>query len=177
MASCYSLASATATTPKLDWIDVCSYSDPTGYSCCPPGMEDKEYLVVPKITTGSATARPAGENISEAATLIGRYPSRYQALIGGHQSVIHFTYSLILSGSTVETRPGWPYWRIERRPRVSTITSSKPMNLHTRGSPSVLWLPSTCPATTCGSTLMAAKGGIQRYKDEIKKDSWHQSIE
>ena len=36
----------TATTPRIDWIDVCSYSDPTGYSCCPPGMEDKEYLVI-----------------------------------------------------------------------------------------------------------------------------------
>ena len=46
LACCYSLASLTATTPKLDWIDVCSYSDPTGYSCCPPGMENKEYLVI-----------------------------------------------------------------------------------------------------------------------------------
>ena len=48
LACCYSLASLTATTPKLDWIDVCSYSDPTGYSCCPPGMEDKEYMVIPE---------------------------------------------------------------------------------------------------------------------------------
>ena len=36
----------TASTPKLDWIDVCSYSDPTGSTCCPPGMENKEYMVV-----------------------------------------------------------------------------------------------------------------------------------
>ena len=46
MACCYSLASVTAATPRFDWIDVCTYSDPTGYTCCPPGMENKEYLVV-----------------------------------------------------------------------------------------------------------------------------------
>ena len=38
---CYSLASVRATTPRLGWIDVCSYSDPTGSSCCSPGMENK----------------------------------------------------------------------------------------------------------------------------------------
>ena len=46
MASCYTLASVTASYPRFDWIDVCTYSDPTGYPCCPPGMENKEYLVV-----------------------------------------------------------------------------------------------------------------------------------
>ena len=43
------LVSVTASTPrKDDWIDVCSYSDPTGSTCCSPGMENKEYLVVPE---------------------------------------------------------------------------------------------------------------------------------
>ena len=50
LACCYSLASvrATITTPRLGWIDVCSYSDPTGSSCCSPGMENKEYMVIPE---------------------------------------------------------------------------------------------------------------------------------
>ena len=48
LACCYSLASVRATTPRLGWIDVCSYSDPTGSSCCSPGMENKEYMVVPE---------------------------------------------------------------------------------------------------------------------------------
>ena len=34
--------------PRLGWTDVCSYSDPTGSSCCSPGMENKEYMVVPE---------------------------------------------------------------------------------------------------------------------------------
>ena len=42
------LASVTATSPRLGWIDVCSYSDPTGSSCCSPGMENKEYMVIPE---------------------------------------------------------------------------------------------------------------------------------
>ena len=40
------LVSVTASTPRMGWIDVCSYSDPTGSTCCSPGMENKEYLVV-----------------------------------------------------------------------------------------------------------------------------------
>ena len=48
LACCYSLAPVLASTPRLGWTDVCSYSDPTGSSCCPPGMENKEYLVVPE---------------------------------------------------------------------------------------------------------------------------------
>ena len=48
LACCYSLASVRATTPRLGWIDVCSYSDPTGSSCCSPGMENKEYMVIPE---------------------------------------------------------------------------------------------------------------------------------
>ena len=42
------LASVRATNPRLGWIDVCSYSDPTGSSCCSPGMENKEYMVIPE---------------------------------------------------------------------------------------------------------------------------------
>ena len=38
----------TASTPRMPWIDVCSYSDPDGSTCCAPGMENKEYLVVPE---------------------------------------------------------------------------------------------------------------------------------
>ena len=30
----------------MNWIDICSYSDPDGSTCCAPGMENKEYLVV-----------------------------------------------------------------------------------------------------------------------------------
>ena len=36
----------TAVTPRMNWIDICSYSDPDGSTCCAPGMENKEYLVV-----------------------------------------------------------------------------------------------------------------------------------
>merc|ERR550539_170748 len=49
MTSLASLASTTTTNwpdERMGWIDVCSYSDPTGSTCCPPGMENKEYLVV-----------------------------------------------------------------------------------------------------------------------------------
>ena len=46
--ACYSLASVTAVTPRMNWIDICSYSDPDGSTCCAPGMENKEYLVVPE---------------------------------------------------------------------------------------------------------------------------------
>ena len=46
LACCYTLASMTATNPRNNWIDVCAYSDPTGSTCCPPGMENKEYLVL-----------------------------------------------------------------------------------------------------------------------------------
>ena len=40
------LVSVTASTPRMGWIDVCDYSDPTGSTCCSPGMENKEYMVV-----------------------------------------------------------------------------------------------------------------------------------
>ena len=43
-----SLASLAAFTPRMGWTDVCSYSDSTGSTCCSPGMENKEYLVVPE---------------------------------------------------------------------------------------------------------------------------------
>ena len=48
LAGCCSLTPVRATTPRLGWVDVCAYSDPTGSTCCPPGMENKEYLVVPE---------------------------------------------------------------------------------------------------------------------------------
>ena len=41
--------SVTASTPRMGWMDVCDYSDPTGSTCCSPGMENKEYLVVPEL--------------------------------------------------------------------------------------------------------------------------------
>ena len=30
-----------------DWIDICHYQDHYGSTCCPPGMEQSEYYVVP----------------------------------------------------------------------------------------------------------------------------------
>ena len=41
-----SVTASTPSTPRMGWMDVCDYSDPNGYTCCSPGMENKEYLVV-----------------------------------------------------------------------------------------------------------------------------------
>merc|ERR1712110_464158 len=42
-----SLPRSNGTEPRINWIDVCDYSDPFGAKCCAPGMEGKQYLVVP----------------------------------------------------------------------------------------------------------------------------------
>ena len=36
------------TEPRINWINVCDYSDPFGAKCCAPGMEGHQYLVVPE---------------------------------------------------------------------------------------------------------------------------------
>ena len=43
-----SLPRSNGTDPKINWINVCDYSDPFGAKCCAPGMEGKQYLVVPE---------------------------------------------------------------------------------------------------------------------------------
>ena len=48
MANAAILPSSNGTLPRANWIDVCNYQDPSGYSCCPPGMEGHKYLMVPE---------------------------------------------------------------------------------------------------------------------------------
>ena len=43
-----SLPSSNGTDPRVDWVDVCDYTDPFGVKCCPPGMEGHQYLVIPE---------------------------------------------------------------------------------------------------------------------------------
>ena len=43
-----SLPRSNGTEPRINWIDVCDYSDPFGAKCCAPGMEGHQYLVVPE---------------------------------------------------------------------------------------------------------------------------------
>ena len=43
-----SLPSSNGTEPRVNWVDVCDYSDPYGAKCCAPGMEGHKYLVVPE---------------------------------------------------------------------------------------------------------------------------------
>ena len=48
LAKAASLPSSNRTEPRVNWIDVCDYSDPFGAKCCAPGMEGHQYLVVPQ---------------------------------------------------------------------------------------------------------------------------------
>merc|ERR1739842_61616 len=43
-----SLPRSNGTEPRINWIDVCDCSAPFGAKCCAPGMEGKQYLVVPE---------------------------------------------------------------------------------------------------------------------------------
>ena len=47
-ANAASLLTSNGTGPRVNWVDVCDYSDPFGAKCCAPGMEGKQYLVVPQ---------------------------------------------------------------------------------------------------------------------------------
>ena len=137
MASCYTLASVTASTPRLDWIDVCTYSDPTGYTCCPPGMENKEYLVVPEDHDWFGHSQACR---SEYFTGQHSHWSVSLEILSFHWSTddanTNPSNTLILAGSTAGTEVGWPCWRRKRRRPVSSITSSLPMTLHSRDTPS-----------------------------------------
>ena len=48
LANAASLPTSNGTEPKANWIDVCNYQDPSGATCCYPGMEGHKYLVVPQ---------------------------------------------------------------------------------------------------------------------------------
>ena len=48
LANAASLPSSNGTDPRINWINVCDYSDPFGAKCCAPGMEGHQYLVVPE---------------------------------------------------------------------------------------------------------------------------------
>ena len=48
LAKAASLPSSNGTDPRINWINVCDYSDPSGTKCCAPGMEGHQYLVVPE---------------------------------------------------------------------------------------------------------------------------------
>ena len=46
LANAASLPSSNETDPRVNWVDVCDYTDPLGNKCCAPGMEGHQYLVV-----------------------------------------------------------------------------------------------------------------------------------
>ena len=46
LAKAVSLPSSNRTDPRIDWFNVCDYEDLFGASCCAPGMEGHQYLVV-----------------------------------------------------------------------------------------------------------------------------------
>merc|ERR1712038_223618 len=48
MVNAASLPTSNGTDPRINWINVCDYSDPFGAKCCAPGMEGHQYLVVPE---------------------------------------------------------------------------------------------------------------------------------
>ena len=51
VASLALVTGANITSPErsqVKWIDVCNFVDTIGSTCCAPGMETKEYVVVPE---------------------------------------------------------------------------------------------------------------------------------
>ena len=48
LANAASQPTSNGTDPRINWVNVCDYSDPSGSKCCAPGMEGHQYLVVPE---------------------------------------------------------------------------------------------------------------------------------